>query len=161
VFRLLPQFSSQGETYAIWLADPRFERAISLRSTTKIATRLLLFSALAVIGCLFSVSTYAQGSLSLGTLDTPTTATCQTTDGWYYHTDSSHNTHPLNCLQTTVRNCASANPWHLTFGYLSPVGIVPTVTKEPGTIVLFTGDGGIVQLLQGNFGFADKYFQAG
>ena len=136
--------------------------SVSAGSTRKIATHVLVVSALAVIACcLAPAPTYAQGSLSLGTVDTPTTGTCQTTDGWYYYTDPSNNVHTLNCLQTTVRNCTNANPWPLTFGYLNPAGIVPGVSKALGTIVLFTGDGGVVQLLHGNFGFADKYFQAG
>jgi hypothetical protein len=138
------------------------ECLISLTLVPRNAAHLLLLFALAVVFCcLFSVSACAQGSLSLGTVDTPTTATCPTTDGWYYYTDPSHNVHPLNCRQTTVRNCANTQPWSMTFGYLNPVGIVPNTPKALGTIVFFTGDGGLVRLLQGNFGFADKYFQAG
>jgi hypothetical protein len=135
---------------------------LSLKSTRKIATSLLLVSALAmIVCCLLPAASYAQGSLSLGTVATPTPWTCPATDGWYVYTDVSGNNHTLNCFQTTVSGCANASPWLMTFGYLNPVGIVPNVSKALGTIVLFTGDGGLVQLLHGNFGFADKYFQAG
>ena len=77
--------------------DP--EISITLRSTTKIATHLLLISALAVsVCCLFSAPTLAQGSLSLGTVDTPvactpTTCTCDPNNGWY-----SYNGTNLNCF---------------------------------------------------------------
>ena len=93
--------------------DP--EISISLRSTTKIATHLLLISALAVsVCCLFSAPTLAQGSLSLGTVDTPvactpTTCTCDPNNGWY-----SYNGTNLNCFKTTVRGCQNANDWSLT-----------------------------------------------
>ncbi len=138
--------------------DP--EISISLRSTTKIATHLLLISALAVsVCCLFSAPTLAQGSLSLGTVDTPvactpTTCTCDPNNGWY-----SYNGTNLNCFKTTVRGCQNANDWSLTFGYLDPSGI--TVTHANGTVVIFTGDGGLQRALNGTFAFADNYFKAG
>jgi hypothetical protein len=92
------------------LSTRRFspEGSISLRSTTKIATHLLLISALAVsVCCLFSAPTFAQGSLSLGTVDTPTAGTF-TANGWYSYTAPNRNVYPVNCLQTTVRNCSNA-----------------------------------------------------
>jgi hypothetical protein len=113
---------------------------------------------MAVIVCgLFSALTYAQGSLSLGTVDTPTAGTCNTSDGWY----SYNGVHPVNCLQTTVRNCSNAADWPLTFGYLSPANIVPGISLAKGTIVFFTGDGGVLGVLPGTTTYADFYFKAG
>src|SRR5882672_10749542 len=146
------------------LSTRRFDlvSSVSLRPATKIATHLLLISVLATaLCCLFSAPANAQGSLSLGTVDTPTGGTCNTSDGWYYYTDPNHNVHYLNCLQTTVRSCQNAAAWPLTFGYLSPAGIVPNTPKALGTVVLFTGDGGILRAISGTFGYADAYFRAG
>jgi hypothetical protein len=138
------------------------EAPAKLGSITTIAAHLFVTLTLAVVVCcLFSTATYAQGSLSLGTVDTPTTVTSNTSDGWYYYTDPSHNVHNLNCLQTTVRSCSNAADWPLTFGYLNPVGIVPGVSTTLGTIVFFTGDGGGLSVLPGNFGYANNYFKAG
>jgi hypothetical protein len=138
------------------------ERATKLGSITTIATHLLVAFALAVVVCcLFSTTSLAQGSLSLGTVDTPTTGTCNTSDGWYYYTDPGSTKHYLNCRQTTVRNCQNAADWPLTFGYLNPAGIVPNTAHAIGTIVFFSGDGGGLSVLPGNFGYADAYFKAG
>src|SRR5229473_574665 len=122
--------------------DP--ERSISIRPTTKIATHLLVISALAVIVCcLLSAPTFAQGSLGLGMVDAPTPGTCLSTDHWYYYTDPNHNIYNETCLQTTVRNCQNTADWPVTFGYLSPAGIVPNTPNALGIVVIFSGDGGV------------------
>jgi hypothetical protein len=143
------------------------EYLISLRSTTTIATKLLLVSTLAVIACcIFSIPTYAQGSLSIGMLATNGSPTsCNNGNGWYYF-NNNFAVVPMNCQAATVSSCSqvingqtvTVAPWNLTIGYLNPVGVVPGVTVAKGLIVLHGGSGGTAPE---SYAIADNYFRAG
>lgn len=135
------------------------EPLITFRSANTVATHLLIASALAVIVCCsLSGVGYAQGSLSLGSVQDGNIPgmTCDPMDGWYYYSNNGTNTH-LVCKSVTM-SCPNTQAIGLKFGYLSPVGVVPGISKPLGTIVVLGGDGGTTP---GNFGFADAYFKAG
>jgi hypothetical protein len=127
------------------------ERSISLGSTAKIATKLLLVSTLAVIAfCLLAapvgpVHASGGGSLSTGTITWPGTGpyNCLGAD-WFAYTDSSGNVHYMSCYQTTV-NCPNTQAMPFKYGYLSPLGIAPginTPANVQGLVVYFNGKGG-------------------
>jgi hypothetical protein len=134
---------------------------INPRTTTKVLTHSFVLSALAVIAyCLFTLPTYAQGSLPLGTLTITGNGTCNTSDGWYYYTSPNGTKYYLTCQTATVSGCSNAqDSWGLTFGYLSPTTVNPQI-QPLGTIVIFSGDGGGTSQLLGNFGYAQEYFEA-
>jgi hypothetical protein len=119
--------------------------------------------------CLFVASPlHASASLALGTISVGDPMTCPSGSGWYYFTDSGQNKHYMNCYGATV-TCSnvSSNVQDLgmTFGYLSPVGLVSGVTSAnlKGVIVLHSGGGGTTpaQAGEGDFEFADFYFGQG
>jgi hypothetical protein len=138
------------------------ENSISLTSTTKIATRILLVSTLAVIGfCLLATPVqpvHASGSLSLGTITVnPNVQNCNPASGWYYYR-SGQTDYYAHCQAATV-TCSNVANLTLTFGYLNPVGIILPAGSQPnGVIVLHGGDGGI---MPESFALTDAYFKAG
>lgn len=140
---------------------PISERPISLGSTMKPATNLLLASTLAAIACcLLSTLCGAQTAQPLGKLTISGNTPYSCPSGWYFYNNGA-NSIPMSCFDATISCTATQNmdDIGLTFGWLNPAGIVPNVTQALGTIVLFNGGGG--GPLPGNFNFADSYFKAG
>jgi hypothetical protein len=118
------------------------ECSISLRSKTEIATTFLATFTLAALAlCLFATPSRAQGSLSIGSLSTPpvSLASCPGT-GWYSYTSSIGVVTPMTCFTSAVTNCSNAQTLNLTYGYLSPAGIIPGAVQ--GVIVFLNGGNG-------------------
>jgi hypothetical protein len=119
------------------------ECPISLRSKTEIATTFLATFTLAALAlCLFATPSRAQGSLSIGSLSTPpvTLASCPGA-GWYSYTSSIGVVTPMTCFTSAVTNCPNAQTLNLTYGYLSPAGIIPGAVQ--GVIVFLNGGNGM------------------
>jgi|CZKK01.1.fsa_nt_gi hypothetical protein len=136
----------------------RTEYSISLRSKTTIAIKLMFAAAIVVtLLTTFTTPARATAALLVGQLTVSRQVPCQ--PGWYYYSNNSTNT-PMNCYYANVTNCANAQDWGVTFGYLSPVGLVgnPLLKKANGVIVLHNGGPGTTP---GNFDVADSYFKAG
>jgi hypothetical protein len=115
-----------------------------LTSKITIAARAFIVFALAVIAFEFLAfpthPVYASsGSLSLGTVATPVPLTPCPGNGWYSYVNNGQNV-PMNCFTSTVQNCPDAQDLSLTFGYLSPAGIIPGNVK--GVIVFLNGGNG-------------------
>jgi len=108
------------------------EYSISLRPTTKTASKVLIFSTLAVIAlCFLPTPTQAQyGPLPIGQVTSvqSSSTACPITAGWYQG---------INCYTATVTGCANVSDDTLTFGYLNP-----TTQTVNGTIVFFNGSSG-------------------
>jgi hypothetical protein len=136
------------------------EYPISLRPKT--TTKVLIVPALAVIAlCMFSIPTFAQGSLPLGSMATPQfLGPCSQANSWYYYTNN-NTTYPMTC-QTAVMTCPNTQQIGLTYGYLSPVGVLANFTqKQPnGVVVILNGGNGTLSDL-GDFALAGNFFAAG
>jgi hypothetical protein len=140
-------------------------------STIKIATKLLLVSTfIALALCLLVVPTNhvhasSGGSLSLGTITTPTPLPSCPGSGWYSYTNPNNGqVTPMRCQANIVSNCPNAQNMSFTFGYLSPSGTISGPVN--GVIVYFTGGDGINPVNNPNdpsqeFGMLGYYFTRG
>ena len=109
------------------------ERRNNLTSTIKIATRLLLISALALVAlCLLTVPTHpvhasSGGSLQLGSIAVQSSITCP--GGQWLH--------GMTCFPAVLTGCQNVDQISFTFGQLIPTGTVK------GVVVYFDGGDGI------------------
>jgi hypothetical protein len=108
------------------------ERRNNLKSSTKIATRVLLISMLALVAfCLLTVPTRpvhasSGGSLSLGSIALATPIACQ--GGQWLPS--------MHCFAAGLAGCANVDNLGFTYGYLIPSGTVN------GVVVFFDGGDG-------------------
>ncbi|MGA7909335.1 MAG: hypothetical protein WCA16_18155 [Candidatus Sulfotelmatobacter sp.] len=112
-----------------------------------------------VVLCLATtIPLHASGSISLGTIQVQNTPVI--CDSSWYSFNGANGTSYLNCYTATV-TCNNTDNWSMTFGYLSPVGLVNhinTAADVKGLIIMTSGDGG--EMPESN-SLTDKYFRAG
>jgi hypothetical protein len=125
----------------------------------EVATKLLLVSTFVlIVGFLFAVPAHAQGSLPLGTIVVGDPVTCPQGSGWFSYSQGGGTPHTMNCFGAIV-NCPNTQAISLTFGYLSPVGIVTGAPSQPkGVIVYHNGGPGTSP---GPTDYVGTYFTAG
>jgi hypothetical protein len=104
-------------------------------SSTVVTINLALALGLVAIFLFSPQPAHAQyGPLSVGTWTKPVSSTTCTATSWF-----SYGTNYENCFTMTI-SCNNAQPLGLTFGYLSPAGIIQGPVN--GTVVFFNGGDG-------------------
>jgi hypothetical protein len=125
--------------------------------TTKVSSAVTL---VVLACCLLTTPAHAQGgSLPLGTINVLQAPVVCSSSYFSYTNTSTNTTYYLNCYVATV-TCPNTASLNMTFGYLSPVGVVPGVTQAFGVIVIVSGGRGLGPDAEEN-NYAKDYFAAG